>query len=622
MMKTKRMFFLTALCVAAAMCFTAVGGCKSDDGSVPSAPTEPVETTYDAPAVKKNYAPIDDSLYRSYYFSSDGDDANSGLNEESPKRSLSAAADLIREVTEENPTKILFKAGSNYKGNLKIDGFSAAEATPLIVSSYGVTDENKYVKIEGNDWSNCCIELNRGNARISGFEVTAPRGYRGIWVQPNRSGAVKNIVISDNYCHDINFDLGDKTIPEDGSIFTPSESEEVCSSFSYDRGGIIFEVYNGVKKGPAWFENVWIENNRIANVARCGIWVFSSWVRRAGIDWGYNHYYDDDTNWFHHSDFYITGNTVDYSGGDAIILGATVGGVVEHNVSRHAHFLNIASASAGIWLHSCKNVVMQYNEASYTHTRYDGQGFDIDIGCSNILFQYNYAHHNEGGGLLMCNTKRELPKFDKDGNYVLDEDGLPIVEMATGPWHDVIVRNNVFADNREADLIFSGTVSDIIVDNNTFIKSGTGGEYDIKIFDTKDFGGVVPGDRWNVANNIFYIRNANAPADFNMSYSTRDKESGYVGYTFENNIYYGFGDEFMSDVVGDVLGEKKPLVLNPGDWKNNVAGDGLESAYAFMPDNSAVLNSGIARALMLNADYAGNKVAEKVNYIGAFCKTK
>ena len=51
-------------------------------------------------------------------------------------------------------------------------------------------------------------------------------------------------------------------------------------------------------------------------------------------------------------------------------------------------------------------------------------------------------------------------------------------------------------------------------------------------------------------------------------------------------------------------------------------GDGLESAYAFMPDNSAVLNSGIARALMLNADYAGNKVAEKVNYIGAFCKTK
>ena len=159
MMKTKRMLFLTALCVAAAMCFTAVGGCKSDDGSVPSAPTEPVETTYDAPAVKKNYAPIDDSLYRSYYFSSDGDDANSGLNEESPKRSLSAAADLIREVTEENPTKVLFKAGSNYKGNLKIDGFSAAEATPLIVSSYGVTDENIYVKIEGNDWSNC-IELN------------------------------------------------------------------------------------------------------------------------------------------------------------------------------------------------------------------------------------------------------------------------------------------------------------------------------------------------------------------------------------------------------------------------------------------------------------------------------
>ena len=109
MMKTKRMLFLTALCVAAAMCFTAVGGCKNDDGSDPSASTEPVETTYGAPAVKKNYSPIDDSLYRSYYFSSDGDDANSGLNEESPKRSLSAAADLIREVTEKILRKYFLK---------------------------------------------------------------------------------------------------------------------------------------------------------------------------------------------------------------------------------------------------------------------------------------------------------------------------------------------------------------------------------------------------------------------------------------------------------------------------------------------------------------------------------
>ena len=54
MMKTKRMLFLTALCVAAAMCLTAVGGCKNNDGSVPSASTEPVETTYDAPAVKRD----------------------------------------------------------------------------------------------------------------------------------------------------------------------------------------------------------------------------------------------------------------------------------------------------------------------------------------------------------------------------------------------------------------------------------------------------------------------------------------------------------------------------------------------------------------------------------------
>lgn len=622
MERGKRFVPLLAVCMAVLVGLSAAG-CKNQEPAPDPGgdPSEPINVMYDAPAVKKEYAAVDDSLYRTYYFSSDGDDANAGLSEDAPKQSLEAARAIIGNVTADTPTKVLFKAGSRYKGTLKIDGFSAEDATPLIVSSYGVTGEAQYVKIEGNDWSNC-IEINRGNVRLSGFEVTAPRGYRGIWVYPNRSGAVKNIVISDNYCHDINFDLGDKTIPEDGSIFTPAESDEVCSSFSYDRGGIIFEVYNDVKKGPAWYENVWIEDNRIANVARCGVWVFSSWVRRAGVDWGYNHYYDDETNWFHHSNFYITGNTVDYSGGDAIILGATVGGVVERNISRHAHFLNIASASAGIWLHSCKDIVMQYNEASYTHTRYDGQGFDIDIGCSNILFQYNYAHHNDGGGLLMCNTKRQLPKFDKDGNYVLDEDGLPIIEMAFGPWHDVTVRNNVFADNREADLIFSGTVSDVTVDNNTFIKSGTGGDYDIKIFDSKDFDGVVPGDRWSVANNIFYIRKENAPANFNMAFSTRDEETGYVGYTFENNIYYGFGDEFMSDVVDRILGEKNPLIVDPGDWKDVAAADGWESACAFMPTNAETLQAGIARTSMLNADYAGNKIIENVYYMGAFCKTK
>ena len=61
----------------------------------------------------------------------------------------------------------------------------------------------------------------------------------------------------------------------------------------------------------------------------------------------------------------------------------------------------------GMWPISSSDIVMQYNEAAYCHLANggaDGEGFDIDIGCRNILFRYNYSHDNDGGGILLCNT--------------------------------------------------------------------------------------------------------------------------------------------------------------------------------------------------------------------------
>ncbi len=604
------LLFGTAACTPAAD-----PGNGDDTGNEPG-PGEietPLTTEYVAKVESPDYPEISDEIeYTVYYFDSEnGSDSNSGLSESAPKKTLSEAERLISAVEEEMPTKILFKAGSEYENDtFTMTGFNAAEESPLIVSVYGQTEENRYVRIVGPELGNCA-EIKSGNIRVSYLECTSPLGYRGIHVTTNKGGAMKNVVVSDCYVHDINYDLEGITLPEGDEMPDSATVQEICPNgrFSYNCGGIIFEADTPKAKGASWYENVWIDNNRIERVARTGIWVFSNWAQRPGVDWGRNPYYDDETNWFHHSNVNIRGNYLSHTGGDGIILGVTVGGFIEYNTCYHAQYLGRANYyCAAIWSHSCKNLVFQYNEAAYTHTGYDGQGFDIDIGNSNILFQYNYSHHNDGGGLLCCHTSTNIAQYDKDGNLVLDEDGLPIIEKKFSDWSNVIVRNNVFADNDVADLILSGPVRDIWFENNTVIKSGI--IENEKIVDSKDFGGTrMPGENFNFSNNIFFSRQENS-ARFAMEFT--------ASYYIDNNVYYGFGDEFET-YMRDEIGEKNYVSADPGFASDLAAQTGYENAKVFVPTNMALFSNAKTLETMLKYDFA-NADVEGQHYYGAFGK--
>lgn len=585
------------------------GASSSESGS--EVPVEPVETEYLDAVKSPDYPEIAQIInYTVYYVDSEsGSDANDGLTEGAAKASLAAVNLLVKGTVAEKPVKILFKAGSEYSGTLTLTGFKAAEESPLIVGVYGQNENNKYAKIVGPEQGNC-VEIKSGNVRVSGLECTSPLGYRGIHVTTNAKGAMKNIVVSDCYCHDINFDTSEVSLPSDGSMPGSSDVQKMCPDgrFSYNCGGIVFEADTPAAKGASWYENVWIDNNIVERVARTGIWVFSNWAQRPGVDWGRNPYYDDETNWFHHSNVNIRGNQILYSGGDGIILGVTVGAFIEYNVCYHAQILGRPNYyCAGIWSHSCKNIVFQYNEAAYTHTARDGQGFDIDIGNSDVLFQYNYSHHNDGGGLLCCNTTTNLVQYDAEGNMLLDEDGLPVTKKVMAPWSDVTIKNNVFADNSVADLILSGTVNNVVFDNNTVVKAGiTANE---KVIDTKDFYTGIPGDNWFFGNNIFYMRKTNS-ARFAMEFST--------SYVFRNNVYYGFQDTF-EEYMREEAGETEYVCVDP-QFGSTEAGLGLGFARLFVPRNPAIFEGSGSLAKMLKYDFLGNDVSG-VNYYGAIGMT-
>jgi hypothetical protein len=125
--------------------------------------------------------------------------------------------------------------------------------------------------------------------------------------------------------------------------------------------------------------------------------------------------------------------------------------------------------------------LFELNEAAYTYKRRgseDGQGFDLDNCCVNTIFQNNYAHHNEGGGLLICNLATNVTSRDEDGNLIL-KDGEPIVNKVTGKWFNNIIYNNYFLHNgqltnptRSAFLTIARESDYAIFDSNTVIVRG------------------------------------------------------------------------------------------------------------------------------------------------------
>jgi hypothetical protein len=72
----------------------------------------------------------------------------------------------------------------------------------------------------------------------------------------------------------------------------------------------------------------------------------------------------------------------------------------------------------GIWTAVANRVTIQYCESyrNRTGTAADGDGFDLDGGCTQCILQYNYSHDNDGAGILVY-TYANAPHTDR-GNVV------------------------------------------------------------------------------------------------------------------------------------------------------------------------------------------------------------
>lgn len=588
-------------------------GC-GDTSNNTSNTEETKKTVYQEIPSPDVYPDISDTAsYMTYYFDSEkGNDQNDGLSENAPKQTVEEANRIISACREEVPIKILFKAGTKYEETLKVVSFKAKEDAPLQIGVYGETADKKYAVFSA---APNCVEISGSNVRVSGLELTCPTAYRGFYVYTTEAGAMSNVVLKDNYVHDTNFlweDLSEGNRPEN-VLFETVNATDVCPTnrYIYQYSGIYFTASTGKFPGASWFENVWIEGNTIERVSRSGIFINSDWARRPGLDWGNNRYHSDEIGWYPHKNFNVLDNNISYVGGDAIVVIAADGGFIQGNTSFHAQYLGRSGCySAGIWCHSSKNLVFQYNEASYTHLPAgagDGQGFDIDIGNQNILFQFNYSHHNEGGGILLCNRPSNEILYNEDGSFVQDEDALPVSEMSHSDWKDVTIRNNVFADNDNTVFHIQGKIEDLSIENNTIVIPGETGEQGI-VRSNAWGDSTVTGEDWKFVNNIFCLRNQR---------SSRFELDFCPNAIMENNVFYNFEDSFLDEKVKNASDN---YTFNP-QLSVEEAQQGIAHMLDFVPDEDKCYTYGQLSEMMVEKDYAGNATEEKA-YIGAFSGAK
>ena len=384
-----------------------------------------------------------------------GDHMGYGYEPVKPIKSL----DFLSNLSFNPGDKILFKAGTTYTGTFYVNGSGTADA-PIYIGTYGegatpvITGAAPVYNDKGNqDNAAAAIAINGGSyIEIDGLELTNPEGQRGVYVQTLVAGATKGIKVTNCNIHDV--DVNDADLKR-------------------EHGGIIFETNT---TNASWFEDIVIENNDITKTARGGIYFTSDWASRIeNQGWSdSNDYIDDENGWYPAKNLIIRGNDLKNVGGDGILVIGAKDSVIEYNTIKDSEYLvgqiataeelarnedddpfnNVPVTSDGykknpfiaLWVHSCNDIVIQYNEVSGTSNakgNTDSQAFDADISCKRIIFQNNYSHNNDSGAFVV------------------------IGEAGTGGSTDsTIIRNNLIV-NEPVAFFFTGRSANTLVEGNT-----------------------------------------------------------------------------------------------------------------------------------------------------------
>ncbi len=285
--------------------------------------------------------------------------------------------------------QILLKRGTTCKGQLYPTG-SGSKGHPIVISSYG--SGARPTVAGGGTYNNTgAVQIiNQQYWTIQNLHITNrttsanPKTYRtGLLLQDDNGGRLAGITVQNNVIDSV------RSNPGNGNTRM--------------YGGISALTFGTVRSG---FDGLRILDNTVSGVSRTGI--ISSNTQ-------YPKSYDNGVQ--------IAGNHLRSIRGDGIVMIGARNSRIDGNLVVGAGDLGSCShcgrlggpstASAGIWPSATQNIRIDHNEVSNTYnTGGDGEGFDIDRSAVNTTLEYNYAHDNRGGGVLLTGAKNSVIRFN------------------------------------------------------------------------------------------------------------------------------------------------------------------------------------------------------------------
>ena len=353
-----------------------------------------------------------------------GRDSWKGTSVSKPWKSL----EKISQLTFSPGDSILLECGNSWNGHIQLNGSGEAN-NPIVLASFG-EGEKPILNGSGNHYT--ILIRNQEYWRILGLEITNfDEREEGIdlWAWEMRN---KNIWASSieplapfkdarNQKHAILVEAIDVGCVN-GLYFKNLEIHGVNGAMSTKHNGGIFLAVRG-DRIATWFDDLVVEGCYIHDVDRTGISNISSWNNRT---------LTRNVNWVPSKNIVIRNNVFERTGANALIVRVAEGPIIEYNLFDHCSIKGSGNANFPF---NCDHAVIRFNEARFTKYNLgdaDAGGFDSDYRCKNTVIEYNYSHHNEFGGILICCMGGDDESRFNYGTKIRTHE--PIVETILGPW--------------------------------------------------------------------------------------------------------------------------------------------------------------------------------------------
>ncbi len=587
-----------------------------------------------------------------------GNDSNRGTTPSSAIRTIDALAKLNLKPGDQ----ILLKGGQTHRGTIELVDLNSLGNAPIHIGSYG--DSKAIIDFAG--YSTGITIQNTSNVIVSDIKLTANGGpastsymyregdrgklYRYAIFVNSVSSKIEDITIYNVDMHDIYYyNDGDKNIPTD---------VRPCRMWSTNgESGYGWGVKALARSKDGGIDGLTIKECNVEDVSHTGYKINGAWNSLI-------------------TNFLLEDCSVIEAGGP----GSQFSGCKDA-VMRHCKTVNSGSRDdsrkwgrgSGMWIHSSDNFLFERNLFEGAQGIADCCGGHIDIGCDNVVMQYNLSRNNAGGFVEILgrghnNSYRynisindgwrnpsdmeqddfwmwEQKAVDKNGNdmrKIIGKYGALITvnghtgNQFTGPYQSYIYNNTIVCHPSRKDgftnaFVFEVATSTkgVLVMNNLFWVPGQMMRSGSARFLSKG----------KMIDNSYDLRKATGELDENGDAIVRDmtaQELEDMDLVIKNNLYqlydpkFAYGENVLptnSDAPDckNSYRDMNPMGGDPGFRKNA----NWHLAEDLIPSNGEVINRGkevkklksdkteygVLPQLQMSYDFFGNPITTPI--IGA-----